>query len=178
MVIRKRYRRPRVYRRRRVCRRRIQRPIKGSGFTGERFFKIREVQKLSSAPTQDKYYNIFDNPNTAQNWNDLVDLFDSYRCCAIKVKYVPYMNVNQIVVQNRAYNTEQSIQYRTEHTVQNRAYNTERSIQYRTEHTIQNRAYSTEQTIQCRTEHTIQNRAYDTEQSIQYRTEHTVQNRA
>jgi len=77
MVIRKRYRRPRVYRRRRVCRRRIQRPIKGSGFTGERFFKIREVQKLSSAPTQDKYYNIFDNPNTAQNWNDLVDLFDS-----------------------------------------------------------------------------------------------------
>jgi len=91
-MIRKRYRRPRVYRRRRYYKRRIARPFKG--YARIRFFKLGEILSVTqnSATNVAVYPN--DNPNTSQDWSNFADLFDSYRCCAIKLKWIPYVNVS------------------------------------------------------------------------------------
>lgn len=86
-------RRPRVVRRRyRRYGRRINRPVRQQ----RRFFKIREVQYITATPTQDKIIALTDDPHTGNNWQSLATVFDSYRCCAMKIRYFPLSNVNEI----------------------------------------------------------------------------------
>jgi hypothetical protein len=93
-------RKPRRYIRRvkrgRIYKRRIPRPIKGSGYSGKRFFKLKEVQTLAKIPSAVSTFHFTDNPNTAQDWNSFTSLFDSYRCCAIKLHYIPNSNVQNL----------------------------------------------------------------------------------
>jgi len=82
----RRIRRGRVYRRRR-----IHRPI-GSGFLAKRFFKVREIEVINAVVTnvQASYSKSFyDNPSSAPAFNSIVNLFDEYRCCAMKLKWIP-----------------------------------------------------------------------------------------
>jgi hypothetical protein len=101
MVVR-RYRRRRIPRRRFVRRkyhRRIYKPV-GSGFSGKRFFKLKYISTITSSliqppgdppPPQISNFTIQhdDNPNNAIEWVSFANMFDYYRCCAMKIKFVP-----------------------------------------------------------------------------------------
>jgi hypothetical protein len=74
----------------------MPRPIKGSGYSGKRFFKLREILRLQQTPKSQTAALIYDNPSTANDWASFASLFDSYRCCAVKLRYTPYMNVQDL----------------------------------------------------------------------------------
>lgn len=97
MAIRRRtYRRRPIRRRRFIRRRRIMKPI-GSGMQGKRFMKLKQVFPFNSNPSAP--YNatfLYDNPNGASEFASAAILFDSYRVCAMKVKYIPFCNVQSI----------------------------------------------------------------------------------
>jgi hypothetical protein len=88
MVYKRRRRNRRIVRRRLYRRRRIMRPIKGSGFNGRRFFKLRQSSRVNQAPASAGGYLITDDPSSAPDWASLAALFDSYRVCAIKMKFI------------------------------------------------------------------------------------------
>jgi hypothetical protein len=96
MTIRK-VRRVRVVRRRRRIyrrRRRIHRPI-GSGDLAKRYFKLRthvdaNWVAMTSPTTGSQYVIVFnDNPSTLGEWQNFVPLFESYRVCAMKIRFIP-----------------------------------------------------------------------------------------
>jgi hypothetical protein len=84
----------RIYRLRRVPVRRFyrrnyhRRPI-GSGFSGKRFFKLKYSSLINSTTTGNFTVQHDDNPNNAIDWNNFASLFDYYRICAIKIRFVP-----------------------------------------------------------------------------------------
>lgn len=87
-MIRRKYKK-KTYRRKRVYKRRIHRPI-GSGMQGKRYMKLRLVGDYTSVPSAPFSSTfIYDNPNQASEWPSVATLFDSYRCCAMKFKYIP-----------------------------------------------------------------------------------------
>jgi len=90
MVIRKRYPRRRrfIRRRRRVYKPRIRR---GLGYSAKRFFKLREIISLATPSATMDYMYITDDPKAAVGWNRLTGVFDTYRCCAVKLKFIPYV---------------------------------------------------------------------------------------
>jgi hypothetical protein len=51
--------------------------------------KLRELVQLVGQPNATFAQFITDNPSTARDWSSVAALFDSYRCCAIKLKYIP-----------------------------------------------------------------------------------------
>lgn len=105
----KRYRR-RVYRRRRIYRRpRVKRPLRLS--KRPKFFKLREYQTVSSTVGSETTIVIYDNPNTAVNWTDFTDLFDSFRVCAVKLRWIPNMNVSELSLTQTAFQSPVFIAY-------------------------------------------------------------------
>jgi len=96
MVYRSKRRYVRRVRRGRVYKRRIHRPIKGSGYQGKRLFKLREHFELTFVPNLEKQYTVYDQPNNAQDWSNFAALFDTYRCCAAKLKFIPIATVNEL----------------------------------------------------------------------------------
>lgn len=94
----KRYRR-KVVRRRRVYRRpRIYRNRKGMGYSGKRFFKFHHYDILQMAPytATGKGFYITDQPNVLTDWLQLQGLFDSYRVCALKFRWIPSYISNEL----------------------------------------------------------------------------------
>lgn len=60
----------------------------GSGQDAIRFFKIKYY--VSVAATSNILFSVFTtSPSTSDDWNSIVALFDSYRVCAMKIKFVP-----------------------------------------------------------------------------------------
>jgi len=99
MVFRRRVYRRRPIRRRRIVRKpRVPRPL-GSGFLGKRFFKIKQTGALALGGTGGTvFYNgaWSDLPATTSNadWIAIAQLFDEYRVCALKIKYIPSGIIN------------------------------------------------------------------------------------
>lgn len=86
-------RKRRVYRRRRRYVRkskRYSRPRRGMGYSAKRFFKLREVISLQTSSATNDTFFITDLPTETTGWVRLTNIFDSYRCCAVKLKYIPY----------------------------------------------------------------------------------------
>lgn len=98
MVFRRRYRirrfKRRFVRKRRFLKFRRARPI-GSGDAGKRFFKLRRSDDVTIGTDANSSVVRQDNPNTAQDWSNVAALFDFYRCCAIKLHFIPAANVNE-----------------------------------------------------------------------------------
>lgn len=88
------YRRRRVLRRRPIRKRRVYKRIprsrRGMGFSAKRFFKLREVISMSTSSATNDTFFITDKPTETTGWIRLTNIFDTFRCCAIKLKYVPY----------------------------------------------------------------------------------------
>lgn len=62
---------------------------KNTGQTAKRFFKLKRVYPLT---TSSGLISFTDNPRTpssAQDWSNVSGLFDSYRVCAVKYKFIP-----------------------------------------------------------------------------------------
>lgn len=65
-----------------------KRPI-GSGEMGKRFFKIRAVQTILATDTGDAFFGFTDDPSKYAEFNNIQGLFDMYRVCAQKLKFIP-----------------------------------------------------------------------------------------
>lgn len=100
-------------RRRRIVRRRLRRPrrIHRNLASRPKFFKLREYQTVSQTVGSDTTISIYDNPNTAVNWSDFNDLFDSYRVSAIKVKWIPNMTVSEMSLTQTAFQSPVFVAY-------------------------------------------------------------------
>lgn len=88
------FRRRRVVRRRPVVRRRriIRRHVKpkGAGEMGRRFFKLSRLVNFQTSATVTQISHVFtDDPSAFTDWANIQNLFDFYRVCAMKIKYVP-----------------------------------------------------------------------------------------
>jgi hypothetical protein len=55
---------------------------------------------MSQAPNVPGAYWFVDNPSTSQDCSSVQLLFDSYRCCAIRLRYVPDSNVQSLTDAN------------------------------------------------------------------------------
>jgi len=86
-----------AYRRRAPVKKRIykrkyklRRPI-GSGAMARRYFKLRYVARFTPVSATDVSYAVFnDRPDTGDSdWTSIASLFDEYRLCALKVKWIP-----------------------------------------------------------------------------------------
>lgn len=91
MAYRRRYikRRP-IRRRRYIRRRRIPKPL-GSGMQGKRYMKLKQMFPYNSIPSSALNSTfLYDNPNGASEFPSCAQIFDSYRCCALKVKFIPF----------------------------------------------------------------------------------------
>lgn len=64
------------------------------GQGGKRFFKLRYTETISSsvAGVIDTY--LTSNPTSYQDWSSISSLFDNYRTCAIKLKFIPQLPNN------------------------------------------------------------------------------------
>lgn len=81
---RRRYKR-RTYRRK-WSRKNVTRRFKNDG---KRFFKLTTSDEVVST-AGGQIANVYtDNPNGYNDWTQIASLFDSYRVCAIKIKYIP-----------------------------------------------------------------------------------------
>lgn len=61
----------------------------GMGEEGLRFFKIKFNQNVSSSGTGVILNVASTDPSASDDWTSIAALFDSYRVCAVKVKYLP-----------------------------------------------------------------------------------------
>lgn len=73
------------------ARRYIKRKIQRRRFMndGKRFFKIRVSQTIAADSGGVISLTYTDNPSVYQDWTSIAGLFDSYRTCAIKIKFIP-----------------------------------------------------------------------------------------
>lgn len=98
MALLRRFRRRRLFRRRRRFRRAFLRshprirPI-GSGPSAKRFFKIRNSIDVMIGPDSSTNIVVVDNPSVFTDWTNITGLFDYYRVCAVKLKYIPSANL-------------------------------------------------------------------------------------
>lgn len=85
-----------VYRKRRVNRKYIRSKKKKyarrnyMGASGKRFFKLRLVTSFDTSAAGILNYAWTSNPSSYQDWTSVSSLFDTYRTCAIKLKYIPH----------------------------------------------------------------------------------------
>ena len=56
---------------------------------GKRFFKLRVATNFTSSALGTLDTVVDNNPSGFQDWSSISNLFDSYRVCAIKIKYIP-----------------------------------------------------------------------------------------
>lgn len=99
-MVKRNIRKRRVYRRRKVYRPIIHRNRKGMGYSGKRFFKFHHYELLDMIPatTTGKAFYISDIPNVLTDWLQLQGLFDSYRVCALKFRWIPAYISNELEV--------------------------------------------------------------------------------
>lgn len=84
----------RTYRKKRTYRKRYTRRYrkKGMGSTGKRFFKCKlVVGSISSNAGGIISSGASNNPSSSGDWGSIAALFDSYRVCAMKVKFIPQL---------------------------------------------------------------------------------------
>lgn len=89
MVYRRRFVRKRRYGKKKSYRKRFTRYSKGLGSSGKRFFKLSFVTNAASdaGGILDDVYTT--NPSGLGDWSSVAALFDMYKVCAMKVKYIP-----------------------------------------------------------------------------------------
>jgi hypothetical protein len=66
---------------------------------GKRFFKLREVYAVNvvaSTGFGTYYTSLPDLPSLSEDFTNIANLFDEYRCCAMKVKYIPNVIINSL----------------------------------------------------------------------------------
>lgn len=63
--------------------------MKNTGQTAKRFFKLKRVYPLSTSAGLITFTDNPRNPSSAQDWSSVAALFDSYRVCAVKYKFIP-----------------------------------------------------------------------------------------
>lgn len=82
------YRRKRTYKRKYAWKRKWRRPP-GSGMNGKRFFKLKHQEQMttSGAGIYAGYFN--NSPTTFLDFSHVAELFDVYKVCALKVRFVP-----------------------------------------------------------------------------------------
>ena len=66
----------------------VHKPI-GSGSEGKRFFKLREYTDLATTAQGTLTLTISDSPEANTDWASITNLFDRYRVCAMKFKFIP-----------------------------------------------------------------------------------------
>lgn len=97
------YRKRRTYKKRRSTRKGYwKRKVRKStmGQTGKRFFKLKRVYPLT---TSSGLISFTDNPrniSAAQDYSNVAGLFDTYRCCAVKYKFIPAFPYDTSVTTN------------------------------------------------------------------------------
>jgi hypothetical protein len=73
--------------------RRVHRPI-GSGFSGKRFFNLKCTVAITNNISGNFTVTTDDNPVNAADWNNITALYDFYRVCTIKIRYVPNVSAD------------------------------------------------------------------------------------
>lgn len=63
----------------------------GSGESGKRFFKLRGAFALSADAGGTISLSVTDDPSGLGDWSNIAALFDVYKVCAIKVKFIPQL---------------------------------------------------------------------------------------
>lgn len=56
----------------------------------KRFFKLRLVSSISTDGSGVASFSATDLPSSAQDWSSVAALFDQYRVCAMKLKFIPH----------------------------------------------------------------------------------------
>lgn len=59
------------------------------GQNGKRFFKLRRIVSVDSSAGGVLQVNATNDPSTFEDWTNVAALFDTYRVCAIKIKFIP-----------------------------------------------------------------------------------------
>lgn len=84
------FRRRKTFRKKRAFRKKfLKKRSSRKGQTAARMFKLRVTATLSSDVGGDISGILSDNPSGANDWVSCGNLFDSYRVCAMKIKYIP-----------------------------------------------------------------------------------------
>jgi hypothetical protein len=101
----------RIYRRRRLPLRRyyrrkyfrrVRRPI-GSGFSGKRFFKLKFTSLVTNNTSGNFTTQQDGNPFNPADWNNFAGLYDYYRLCSMKIRFVPsvsadtFFSIHQVI---------------------------------------------------------------------------------
>lgn len=82
------YRKKKGYGKKRAYRKKFRSTV-GMGGGGKRFFKLRTVIDLTSTAGGVIDQVVSNNPSGFGDWASVVALFDEYRFCAVKLKYIP-----------------------------------------------------------------------------------------
>lgn len=90
MPYKKRYgRRRKTYKKRRSWKKKVR---KYTGQTGIRLLKLKRIVAMTTGVAGDFAFAINTrDPSSCQDWSASIALFDSYRSCAVKIKYLPQL---------------------------------------------------------------------------------------